>query len=189
MNKRILALLVLLPLAAALAPARDGRRLPPNLVSGLRFGLHMAEDNLVEARLVLRLKEEIGLSAEQQKQIENLMLAYEETCIRRGSDIKVLELKFAALLRGKRIDRRAMEKMAREIGDRRTDLQVGHLNYLLDIRDVLTDEQAGKIESLKRRFAPGPHAERAGGRDRPGLEPPPAPGAGGEEPPPGDGEG
>ena len=140
MNKRTLALLVLFLLATALAPARDGRRLPPNLLSGLRFGLHMAEDNLVEARLVLRLKEEIGLSAEQQKKIEDLMLAYEETCIRRGSDIKVLELKFAAMLRGNRIDRRAMEKMAREIGDKRTDLQVGHLNYLLDVRDVLTAE-------------------------------------------------
>jgi Spy/CpxP family protein refolding chaperone len=97
-----------------------------------------------------------------------MMLAYEESAIRRGSDIKVLELKFASQLKPNRIDRREMEKMVREIGKMRTDLQVGHLNYLLDVRDTLTPEQVQKLEKLKEKFR-GEMRERMGKR---GMMPP-----------------
>ncbi|MCU0235991.1 MAG: hypothetical protein MUC72_02790 [Acidobacteria bacterium] len=152
MNKKTIFLLVMALLLASLSAAQDGKRLRPNLLNNLRFGLYMAENNLFEARLVLRLKGEIGLSAQQEQKIENLMLAYEESAIRRGSDIKVLELKFASLLKGNRIDRRETEKQAREIGRMKTDLQVGHLNYLLDVRDVLSAEQVQKLDKMKDKF-------------------------------------
>jgi Spy/CpxP family protein refolding chaperone len=152
MNKKTIFLLVMVLLVSSLAPAQDGRRPRTNLLNNLRFGLYMAENNLFEARLVLRLKGEIGLAAQQEQKIENLMLAYEESAIRRGSDVKVLELKFASLLKGNRIDRREMEKQAREIGRLKTDLQVGHLNYLLDVRDVLTAEQVQKLDKMKEKF-------------------------------------
>ncbi len=152
MNKKTIFLLVMVLLLASLSPAQDGKRLRPNLLNNLRFGLYMAENNLFEARFILRLKGEIGLSAQQEQRIENLMLAYEESAIRRGSDVKVLELKFASLLKGNRIDRREMEKQAREIGKLKTDLQVGHLNYLLDVRDILTAEQVQKLDKMKEKF-------------------------------------
>ncbi len=171
MNKRVIILLVMVLLLASLAPAQDGRRLRPSLLNSLRFGLHMAENNLFEARFILHLKDGIGLSAQQEQKIEDLMLAYEESAIRRGSDIKVLELKFASLLRGQRIDRRQMEKLAREIGNKRTDLQVDHLNYLLDVRDILTDEQVRKLEKMKARFRPG-LLPRQDDKGRPAMAPP-----------------
>jgi Spy/CpxP family protein refolding chaperone len=163
MNKKIIFLLIMVLLLATLSPARDGKRLPPNMMNSMRFGLYMAENNLFEARFILRLKTEIGLTSPQEQKIENMMLAYEESAIRRGSDIKVLELKFASLLKGNRIDRREMEKMAREIGKMKTDLQVGHLNYLLDVRDTLIPEQVQKLEKLKEKFR-GEMRERMGKR-------------------------
>jgi Spy/CpxP family protein refolding chaperone len=150
MNKKIIFLLIMVLLLGTVSQAQTGKRLRPNLLNGLRFGLYMAENNLFEARFILRLKGEIGLSAQQEQKIENMMLAYEESAIRRGSDIKVLELKFASLLKGKRIDRREMEKMAREMGKLKTDLQVDHLKYLLDVLDTLTPEQIQKIEKFKK---------------------------------------
>lgn len=173
MNKKFVSALILTLLLASVAPAQDRGRLHPNMLNGLRFGLHMAENNLFEARLILRLKSEIGLGAEQEQKIENLMLAYEESAIRRGSDIKVLELKFATLLKGKRVDRREMEKLARQMGNMRTDLQVGHLNYLLDVRDVLTPEQVQKLEQLKEKIRPAMRPGRMGGKGGPGMPPPP----------------
>jgi len=152
MNKKTIFLLVVILLLATLAPAQQGKRLRPGMLNSLRFGLYMAENNLFEARFILHFKGEIGLAAAQEQKIENLMLAYEESAIRRGSDVKVLELKFATLLKGNRIDRREMEKQAREIGRMRTDLQVGHLNHLLDVRDVLTAEQVQKLERMKEKF-------------------------------------
>ena len=172
MNKKIIFLLVMVLLAGSLAQAQGGKRLRPNTLNNLRFGLYMAENNLFEARFLLRLKTEIGLSAQQEQKIEDMMLAYEESAIRRGSDIKVLELKFASLLKGDRIDRREMEKMAREVGRMKTDLQVGHLNYLLDVRDILTPEQLQKLEKMKEKFR-GAMREKMGKRGDRSMPMPP----------------
>jgi Spy/CpxP family protein refolding chaperone len=171
MNKKIIFLLVMVLLLGTVSQAQDGKRLRPHMLNSMRFGLYMAENNLFEARFILRLKGEIGLAAQQEQKIENMMLAYEESAIRRGSDIKVLELKFASLLKGNRIDRSAMEKLAREIGKMKTDLQVGHLNYLLDVRDTLTPEQIQKLEKMKEKFR-GEMRERMGKRG-PMFPPPP----------------
>ncbi|HOW45391.1 MAG TPA: periplasmic heavy metal sensor [Candidatus Aminicenantes bacterium] len=182
MNKRIAFTLVMMLLLATLAPAQAGRRVRPGVVNSLRFGLHMAENNLFEARFILRQKDELGLSAAQQKKIEDLMLAYEEGAIRAGSDIKVLELKFATLLRAGSVDRHEMERMVRSIGGKRTDLQVNHLNYLLDVRAVLNPEQVRKLEKMKRSLAPFPFHGRPGEKDRPVMAPPPP--GGDDEPEP-----
>lgn len=179
MNKRIVCTLVLVLLLGSLAQAQDGRRLRPNALNSIRFGLYMAENDLFEARIVLRLKDEIGLTAAQEQKIENLMLAYEEKAIRRSSDIKVLELKFAAVVKGRRVDRGEMEKLARQIGNLRTDLQVGHLNYLLDVRDVLSPEQVQKLGTLRDKFRQRAPLRPMGGQDTPGMPPPPP--DGGEE--------
>lgn len=150
MNKKYISLLILFLMLSLAIPAQPNKKPWPHMLNNLRFGLYMAENNLFEARFILRLKNEIGLTAAQEQKIENMMLANEEVVIRRASDIKVLELKFAALLKSNRIDRREMEKMARAMGTLKTDLQVDHINYLLDVRDTLTPEQVLKIEKLKK---------------------------------------
>jgi Spy/CpxP family protein refolding chaperone len=150
MNKKTIFFLMLLIMLSITIQAQANKKLWPNMLHNLRFGLYMAENNLFEARFILRLKNEIDLTPAQEQKIENMMLASEEAAIRRGSDIKVLELKFASLLKNNRIDRREMEKMARAMGALKTDLQVDHLNYLLDVRDTLTPEQIQKIEKIKK---------------------------------------
>ncbi|MBU4267685.1 MAG: hypothetical protein KJ808_02395 [Acidobacteria bacterium] len=172
MNKKIIFLLIMVLLLGTLSQAQDGKRLRPNVLNNLRFGLYMAENNLFEARFILRLKTEIGLTSQQEQKIENMMLAYEENAIRRGSDIKVLELKFASQFKGNRIDRREMEKMVREVGKMKTDLQVGHLNYLLDVRDTLTAEQIQKLEKMKEKFR-GRLRDRIDKMGKKGKMPPP----------------
>lgn len=169
MNKKIIFLLVMVFLLGTLSQAQEGKRMRPNVLNSMRFGLYMAENNLFEARFILHLKTEIGLTPQQEQKVENMMLAYEENAIRRGSDVKVLELKFASLLKPNRIDRREMEKMVREIARMKTDLQVGHLNYLLDVRDTLTPEQIQKLEKMKEKFR-GEMREKMGKR---GMMPPP----------------
>jgi len=173
MNKKIIFLLIMVLLLATLSQAQDRKKLLPNMLNSMRFGLYMAENNLFEARFILHLKSEIGLSAKQEQKIEDMMLAYEENAIRRGSDVKVLELKFASQLKGNRIDRREMEKLVREIARMKTDLQVGHLNYLLDVRDTLTPEQIQKLEKMKENFR-GEMRKKMGKR---GAMLPPPPGA------------
>jgi Spy/CpxP family protein refolding chaperone len=163
MNKKIIFFLLLLLMLSVTIQAQAEKKPWPTMFPNLRFGLYMAENNLFEARFLLHLKGEIGLTPAQEQKIENMMLAQEEAAIRRGSDIKVLELKFASLLNNNRIDRKEMEKMARDMGKLKTDLQVDHINYLLDVRDILTPEQIQKIEKIKKDF---PERSRDHGRER-----------------------
>ena len=182
MNKKIIFFLMVLIMLSVTIRAQADKKPWPNMFPNLKFGLYMAENNLFEARFILRLKGEIGLTQTQEQKIENMMLAQEEAAIRRGSDIKVLELKFASLLKNNSINRREMEKMVRAMGKLKTDLQVDHLNYLLDVRDTLTPEQIQKIEKLKKDI---PKHIRDNIRDRRGdFPPPPVPDEKGETPPP-----
>ena len=173
MNNKLIFPLLMFLLLGTLSQAQEGKRMRPNVLNSMKFGLYMAENNLFEARFILHLKTEIGLTAQQEQKIENMMLSYEESAIRRGSDIKVQELKFASLLKPNRIDRREMEKMARAIGKMKTDLQVGHLNYLLDVRDTLDPEQIQKLEKIKESFRRNLR-EKMGKRDGRPLPPFPA---------------
>ena len=173
MNKNFFAaVLAAVAVASVLFVPLQAQMGPLQMRENLKFGLFMAENNLFEARMILRLKSEIGLTPEQEKKIENMMLAHEETAIKRQADIKVMELRFAAALKKEKVNRREMEKMAREIGNYKTDMQIDHLNYLLDIRDTLNPEQIQKLESLKRKF--GRHIrERFMERRQNRLSPPP----------------
>lgn len=150
MNKRNLPVwLAVVALGAILISSLQAQMRHPQMLENLKFGLFMAENNLFEARMILRFKSEIGLTPGQEKRIENMMLAHEETAIRKQADIKVMELHFAAVLKEEKVNRKEMGKMAREIGNFKTDLQIDHLNYLLDIRDTLNSEQIQKMENLK----------------------------------------
>ena len=115
-----------------------------------RFGIMMAEKNLFPAKMLLRNKDEIGLTKDQVTRIEKMQELYQESVIRKQADIKVEELKFRSYLRSDQIDRSKMEKMIRATSKMRTDSQVDHINYLLDLRNLLTPEQIERIEALKK---------------------------------------
>jgi Spy/CpxP family protein refolding chaperone len=121
-----------------------------DMVKHARFGIHMAEKNLFSGSMLLKFKDEIGLTAEQVGKIEKMSDLFQEAAIRKQADIKIKGLKVRSYLKEEQVDRKQMEKMIREIAKMRTDLQVDHMNYLLDLKDLLTPEQIAKIESLKK---------------------------------------
>jgi len=128
--------------------AQHGARVR-DMVKHARYGLHMAEKNLFPGAMLLKFKDEIGLTAEQVGKIEEMTELFQETSIKKQADIKVKGLKVRSYLKEEQVDRKKMEMMIREIARMKTDMQVDHMNYLLDLRDLLTPEQIAKIESLK----------------------------------------
>ena len=115
-----------------------------------RFGIHMAEQNLFPGFMLLKHKDEIGLTQDQVKKIEKMEEAHKEAGIRKQADIEVLELKLHSFLKKEPVNRKEMEKMVRDIAAMKTDLQIQQMNYLLDVKDILTPEQLDKIESFKK---------------------------------------
>jgi Spy/CpxP family protein refolding chaperone len=128
---------------------------PPERLTRFMF---LADSNLVDGRRLLEIKARIGLTAEQEKKIEDLVLEQEAFNIRRSAEIKIKEVRFAAYLRAGKLDRKGMASYIREISAEKTALIVNYINYLLDVRELLTPRQLeilqqnkGKRKTLMRR--------------------------------------
>lgn len=152
MSKKIITLFIVGFMLLSFSFIMDAGQRSPNFAKKFRFGIKMAEKNLFSGRMLLRLKDKIGLTSEQVQKIEKMQTLYYESQIRGKSDLKVLELRFNSYLKTKKVNRTKVEKMIREIAKIKTDLQVDHFNYLLDLRSLLTPEQIKKIEEIKVNF-------------------------------------
>ncbi|MCP5103855.1 MAG: hypothetical protein GY950_10775 [bacterium] len=150
MNKKIIILavvgimLISFQLSLSAAPGQK-------MMKHARFGLRMAEKNLFPSWMLLRHKEELGLTGDQTGKIEKMKELYSESVIRKQADIKVKELKFNTYLKKENINRGKMEKMIRDIAKMRTDMQIDRINYMLDVKNILTPEQIKKLEEFKKK--------------------------------------
>jgi Spy/CpxP family protein refolding chaperone len=109
----------------------------------------LTDNNLIDGRMLLKIKDKIGLTGKQEERIENLMLEHEAFSIRNSGEIKIKELQFAAYLKTGKTDRKEMEMVIREISKIKTNLIVHYMNYLLDVRDVLTPRQLETLKQMK----------------------------------------
>lgn len=109
----------------------------------------LTNNNLFNGRWLLGIKDTINLTKEQEEKIENLMLGHEEFSIRNSAEIKIKELRFAAYLKKKKTDRKEIEAHVREISNVKTNLIVNYINYLLDVRSILTPRQLEILKQIK----------------------------------------
>jgi Spy/CpxP family protein refolding chaperone len=109
----------------------------------------LTDNNLFDGRRLLKIKDKIVLTREQVEKIENLMLEHEAFSIQNSGKIKIKELQFAAYLKTGKTDRKEMEAYIREISKEKTNLIVHYMNYLLDVRDVLTPQQLETLKQMK----------------------------------------
>jgi Spy/CpxP family protein refolding chaperone len=150
MSKKVTILILAGFVLASFSFTLESAPMQRKMMRHARFGIMMAEKNLFPAKLLLRVKDEIGLTEEQTNKIEKMEELYQESAIKKQADIKIQELKFHSYLKEDQIDRSKMEKMIRNIAKMRTDSIVDHINYLLDLRNLLTPEQIEKIEDIKK---------------------------------------
>jgi len=122
----------------------------PDMMRHARMRIHMAEKNLISAHLLLKFKDEIGLTQEQTAKIEKMQDMFHEQSIRKDADTKILEMKLKSYLKTDKIDRSKLEKMIRDIAALRTNSQIDRMNYLLDLKAMLSADQLKKIDQLKK---------------------------------------
>jgi hypothetical protein len=109
----------------------------------------LKENSLYDGRMLLELKGKIALTRKQEDKIENLMLKHEAFSIRNSAEIKIKELQFAAYLKTNKVDRKEMETYIQEISREKTDLIIHYLNYLLDLKGLLTPQQLQILKEIK----------------------------------------
>lgn len=122
----------------------------------------MAENDLYDGRMILRVKDKIGLTKEQEEKIQDLMLEHEALTIRSGAEIKILELQFASYLKSENgeMNRKQVETYIREISRKKTDLIVHYMNHLLDLKEILTLEQVQKMAEIREKMKTFKRKER-----------------------------
>jgi hypothetical protein len=125
---------------------------PPSPINAHLFSWRtLSGMNLFSGRTILRTKNEIELSQQQQEKIEDLMLSFEEYSISQGAAIKIKELRLARYLKSASLNRRQLEGYVREISTMKIDFSVVYLNYLLDLRAILSQDQLHQLVVLRRK--------------------------------------
>jgi Spy/CpxP family protein refolding chaperone len=121
-----------------------------NIIRKTQAGVFLAEKNLFDARFIMRFKEDINLSKEQEKKVENLLLAFEENSIKKSAEIKIRELRFASYLKSEKINRKKIERQLKAISKMKTDFLIDYINYLLDLKQIMTHAQIEKLKEIKK---------------------------------------
>lgn len=147
-------LIVLLFLAGLSVNAHPGDHSEKKDIKRLKTLFFMAENDLYDGRLILKVKDKIELTKEQEEKIQNLMLDHEAFTIRSGAEIKILELRFASYLKSGsgEMDRKQVAAYIREISTKKTDLIVHYMNHLLDLKEILTPEQVQKMAEIREKM-------------------------------------
>lgn len=149
MSKKIIILSIAGLMLVTVYFTLGAQMMPQRMMEHARFGIMLVDKNLFPAPMLLKHKDDIGLTAEQVDKIEKMQAQQQEMFIKKQAEISVKELKLGTFLKEDKIDRGKLESMITEIGKMRTDLQVQHINHLLDLKDILTAEQLKKIDALK----------------------------------------
>lgn len=112
--------------------------------------LHLPATSLYDGRIIAQYKVKIGLSPQQEDKITTLTIQNESAYIRTSSEIKVKEFQLATFLRNpnRKTNRQQMASLIREISRLKTDLILTHINYLLDVRDLLSPKQLNILKSV-----------------------------------------
>lgn len=147
MIKKIMIFLIAVVLVISNLQAALGS---PQMSRHMKYGIHMAEKNLFTGRMLLKMKDDIGLTEDQVATIEKMRTAQKENRIQREAGLKVLQLEFDSYLKEEKINRAKLEKMVRKIAQLRTDMQIENINHLLDLRELLTAEQLTKLDEIKK---------------------------------------
>jgi Spy/CpxP family protein refolding chaperone len=152
MKKKLLLVAVILVLSAALFlnAQQDFRGMEPGR-GRHEMGL-FANQNFFPARLLLRAKDKIGLSAEQEKKLTAMIEAHDQWAIKFRAEIEIKALKLQTTLAAEQLNLKNAEGLIREQADMHAEMQIARLHFQQEVNALLTPEQLVKIIELKKEF-------------------------------------
>ncbi len=159
----VLALLALVPVVAAQLPR--GKKQVPRAKVDLGKGMSPITTSLMQvaanSAFFLQLSDQIGLSGEQKKKLEEFYFEAQKFSILRQADLEVADAELRRLLSNDRVDLMAVGQKVKEIQELQTEETIKGIDATLRAINVLTHEQHIKVLLLMRapsanEFAPAP---------------------------------
>ncbi len=146
MKKKALLLLAVMVMLVVVVEARGfGRKYAG--MPGMGFSEAGWGHNL---GMLLLNRAELGLSEQQVKKIQEMCNSHQETVIRKQSEIRLLQHKLRQLYWVDKIDRKEAEKLIKDSDALKTELKLLALQHNLAVRELLSPEQIGKLQELRR---------------------------------------
>jgi Spy/CpxP family protein refolding chaperone len=97
---------------------------------------------------MLQLRAELGLSADQVRNLERLRSDFQREAIRREADLRVAEIELATFLDRESVDLGQVEAKVREIERIGADLRLARIRTLEQGKAQLSAEQREKLRNL-----------------------------------------
>jgi|GEM_PF-3244628 len=116
---------------------------PPDWHRGtyLGYGLFAPPHTLYGYHTLMQEQERLSLDPQQLRKIEEAALVYKQFYILHSARIKIQELELLHLLREASPDRKRVNEELQKLGKMKIDLVIRHLEYLVDLRELLTEKQ------------------------------------------------
>lgn len=117
---------------------------------------------------ILSAKDQLGLTADQERKLRGLRTAFEKETIKRGAEIQAAEVDLRELLAAETPDLGGVETQVKKIAALEGELRLARIKALQEGRTALTKEQWQKFEALAPRPGPMGPGGRPGRRGQPG---------------------
>jgi Spy/CpxP family protein refolding chaperone len=133
-------------------PGMMGHQMMPEMMQGMRphgawfYGRGGHEGPLIS--LMLQWKDQLGLTADQERSLRELRANYEKEAVTRTSEIDVAELELKWMLEQDKADLTKVEAQVRKIALLRADRRTARIKTIEAGKAVLTPEQAEKFKRL-----------------------------------------
>jgi len=98
-------------------------------------------DNSKSKNFRMNLKEQLNLSEDQEKKIEDLRLTREESMIKFRSDLELKDLEMRKLKSSEKFSRSEMINLTKEINAIKNDMALTRVNHQMDIYELLDESQ------------------------------------------------
>jgi hypothetical protein len=150
-NKLWIVSLIVVLSAALLLNAQPFKR-----GMGQGRGQHMqamfASQNFIPVRLVLKAKDKIGLSAEQEKKLVAMNEDHEQWRIKFRADMEIQAMNLRKSLEAEKVNMKEAEGLIRAQAGMHADMLIDGLHFQQEVKSVLTAEQLAKLNELKKEF-------------------------------------
>lgn len=150
--KKILVGFILVLSLSTFAQADEGRGM---MGQGMKGG-QMMEMMGVEGNpwfhhgvsLTLLNSDKLGLDENQKGQLERIRTRYTKELIRQGAEIQIAELDLNSLLKTDTADLSKVKDVIKKAADLESQIRYLRIEAFAEARNVLTDEQKGKLRKL-----------------------------------------
>lgn len=152
MKKKLLVVALMLALSTVLILNAQAGFRDQGQGRGRQMQGMLASQNFIPVRLLLKAKDKIGLSAEQEKKLIAMMENHEQWAIKFRADMEIQALKLRSGLEADQVNLKNAEGLIRAQADMHAEMQIARLRFQQEVKAVLTAEQLDKLGELKKEF-------------------------------------